>query len=257
MDLLILAQVEGGISVVKLFMDADWVVKSVIIGLIASSVWVWAIIIGFMFRMSRINDETGKFESDFWKSSDIDGFFSNHGKADLPIARVFAAGVAEWRRSTNGKHIDRAGTRERLATAMDATIAAESDRLANRLNFLATTGSVAPFVGLLGTVWGLMVSMASFAEGNFSIATVAPELAEALFATAIGLFAAIPAVIAYNRFSHRVDQYESRLGRFADGFQFVFLPACGRGLANGHEPFLRLGRSPFQTRAQAPADGGN
>jgi biopolymer transport protein TolQ len=219
MDLLILSQAGGGLSVVKLFLDADWVVKSVIIGLILASIWSWAIIIGFMFRMSRINDQTTKFEADFWKSSDVDGFFGSRGKLDLPVARVFAAGVAEWRRSTNGKSIDRAGTRERLATAMDATIAAESDKLANRLNFLATTGSVAPFVGLFGTVWGIMNSFVAIgAAQNTSLAVVAPGIAEALFATAIGLFAAIPAVIAYNRFSHRVNQHESRLGRFADGF---------------------------------------
>lgn len=219
MDLLILSQGGGGLSIVQLFLDADWIVKTVIIGLVLASIWAWTIIVGFLFRLSRINDETGKFEADFWKSGDIDGFYNERGKQDLPVARVFAAGVAEWRRSTNGKSIDRAGTRERLATAMDATIAAESDKLANRLNFLATTGSVAPFVGLFGTVWGIMNSFLAIGEAqNTSLAVVAPGIAEALFATAIGLFAAIPAVIAYNRFSHRVNQHEARLGRFADGF---------------------------------------
>lgn len=218
MDLLILSQGGQNLSVIKLFLDADWVVKFVIIGLLLASIWAWTIIVGFLFRLSKINDETSKFEADFWKSADIDSFYNERSKQDLPIAKVFSSGVAEWRRSTNGKSIDRAGTRERLATAMDATIAAESEKLANRLNFLATTGSVTPFVGLFGTVWGIMVSLSSFAQGDFSIATVAPALAEALFATAIGLFAAIPAVIAYNRFSHRVDQHEARLGRFADGF---------------------------------------
>jgi biopolymer transport protein TolQ len=223
MDLLVLSAAtsggEGGLSIVKLFLDADWVVKSVIIGLVLASIWAWTIIVGFLFRLSSINDQTGKFEAEFWKSGDIDGFYAERGKQDLPVARVFAAGVAEWRRSTNGKSIDRAGTRERLATAMDATIAAESDKLANRLNFLATTGSVAPFVGLFGTVWGIMNSFLAIGEAqNSSLAVVAPGIAEALFATAIGLFAAIPAVIAYNRFSHRVNQHEARLGRFADGF---------------------------------------
>jgi biopolymer transport protein TolQ len=219
MDLLILSQSSGGLSIVKLFMEADWVVKAVIIGLVLASIWSWTIIVGFLFRISKINDETTKFEADFWKSNDIDGFHNERGKGDLPVARVFAAGVAEWRRSTNGKSIDRAGTRERLATAMDATIAAETDKLANRLNFLATTGSVAPFVGLFGTVWGIMNSFVAIGlEQNTSLAVVAPGIAEALFATAIGLFAAIPAVIAYNRFSHRLNQHEARLGRFADGF---------------------------------------
>jgi biopolymer transport protein TolQ len=206
-------------SPVKLFLDADWVVKLVIIGLALASIWAWTIIVSFIIKMQRINKETEKFEREFWKSGDIDGFFAVHGKSDLPVARVFAAGVAEWRRSTNGKNIDRQGTRERLSTAMDATIAAETDKLANRLNFLATAGSVAPFVGLFGTVWGIMRSFSAIAaEQNSSLAVVAPGIAEALFATAIGLFAAIPAVIAYNRFSHRLNQHEARLGRFADGF---------------------------------------
>jgi biopolymer transport protein TolQ len=219
MDLLILTQSSGGLSIAKLFMDADWVVKAVIVGLVLASIWSWTIIVGFLFRISKINDETSKFEADFWKSNDIDGFHNERSKTELPVARVFAAGVAEWRRSTNGKSIDRAGTRERLATAMDATIAAEMDKLANRLNFLATTGSVAPFVGLFGTVWGIMSSFVAIGvEQNTSLAVVAPGIAEALFATAIGLFAAIPAVIAYNRFSHRLNQHEARLGRFADGF---------------------------------------
>lgn len=218
MDLLIATQ-NVGFSPVTLFMDADLVVKAVIIGLALASIWVWTIIISFMLKMSGLLRQSEKFERDFWASTDIDAFSKTHHKSELPIAKVFAAGVAEWRRSTNGKTIDRAGTRERLATAMDATIAAETDRLANRLNFLATTGSVAPFVGLFGTVWGIMRSFAAIAaEQNSSLAVVAPGIAEALFATAIGLFAAIPAVIAYNRFSHRLNQYEARMGRFADGF---------------------------------------
>jgi len=202
-----------------LFLEADIVVKLVIIGLLLASVWVWTIIVAFTLKIGSINKKSERFERDFWKSNDIDSFYKASGKSDLPVARVFAAGVAEWRRSTNGKVIDRSGTRERLATAMDATIAAETDKLANRLNFLATTGSVAPFVGLFGTVWGIMRAFSAIAaEQNSSLAVVAPGIAEALFATAIGLFAAIPGVIAYNRFSHRVNQYEARLGRFADGF---------------------------------------
>lgn len=218
MELLIATQ-GVSFSPIQLFLDADWVVKAVILGLALASIWAWTIIFSFMLKVSKINRESDRFERDFWASSDIDGFFGSHGKSDLPVAKVFAAGVAEWRRSTNGKSIDRAGTRERLATAMDATIAAETDKLANRLNFLATTGSVAPFVGLFGTVWGIMRSFSAIAaEQNSSLAVVAPGIAEALFATAIGLFAAIPAVIAYNRFSHRLNQYEARMGRFADGF---------------------------------------
>lgn len=218
MDLLIATQ-NMGFSPIKLFLDADLVVKAVIIGLALSSIWVWTIIFSFTIKMSGISRQSEKFEREFWESNDIAAFAKTHSQSALPVAKVFAAGMTEWRRSTNGKTIDRAGTRERLSTTMDAMIAAEIDRLANRLNFLATTGSVAPFVGLFGTVWGIMRSFAAIAaEQNSSLAVVAPGIAEALFATAIGLFAAIPAVIAYNRFSHRLNQYEARMGRFADGF---------------------------------------
>ena len=158
----------------------------------------------------------------FWRTEDVDGYFKQHGKSDLPIAKVFAAGLAEWRRSTAVKTPDRQGTRERLATAMDSSIAAESEKLANRLNFLATTGAVAPFVGLFGTVWGIMRSFSAIAaEQNSSLAVVAPGIAEALFATAIGLFAAIPAVIAYNRFAARSETLISRYYTFADEFQAI------------------------------------
>lgn len=218
MDLLIATQ-NVGFSPIKLFLDADLVVKAVIIGLALASIWAWTIIVSFTIKMSGISRQSEKFEREFWESKDIAAFAKAHSQSALPIAKVFAAGMSEWRRSTNGKTIDRAGTRERLSTTMDATIAAEADHLANRLNFLATTGSVAPFVGLFGTVWGIMRSFSAIAaEQNSSLAVVAPGIAEALFATAIGLFAAIPAVIAYNRFSHRLNQYEARMGRFADGF---------------------------------------
>ncbi|APG63355.1 protein TolQ [Sphingorhabdus lutea] len=206
-------------SPVHLFLQADWIVKGVMIGLLLASLWSWTIIASFIMKMGSIRKKSDAFEKAFWATKDIDGYYAEHGKSDLPIARVFSAGVAEWRRSTNGATIDREGTRERLGTAMNASIAHEIDKLANRLNFLATTGSVAPFVGLFGTVWGIMRSFSAIAaEQNSSLAVVAPGIAEALFATAIGLFAAIPAVIAYNRFSHRLNQHEARLGRFADGF---------------------------------------
>lgn len=218
MDLPILAQA-ASFSPLHLFLQADWVVKAVMIGLAIASVWVWTIIVSFVLKMRGIVKDSEAFEREFWRTEDIDAYVKAHGKSDLPVARVFLAGIAEWRRSTNGRTIDRQGTRERLATAMDASIAAESEKLSNRLNFLATTGAVAPFVGLFGTVWGIMRSFSAIAaEQNSSLAVVAPGIAEALFATAIGLFAAIPAVIAYNRFAHRLNQYEARMGRFADGF---------------------------------------
>jgi len=207
------------LSPVALFIQADWVVKLVMLGLLAASIWTWAIVFMFWRRIGRTRREAEVFERDFWKADDIDAFYKAHVDDDQPAARVFIAGVAEWRRSTQGAAIDRAGTRERLATAMGAAVANEIDRLSDRLNILATVGSVAPFVGLFGTVWGIMRSFTSIAsQQNTSLAVVAPGIAEALFATAIGLFAAIPAVIAYNRFSHGINRIEARLNRFADGF---------------------------------------
>jgi len=166
-------------SPLTLFLSADIVVKSVMIGLLAASVWTWAIILSHTLRLRRIDRQTEAYERDFWAAGDIDGFHAKRGADKLPTAAVLSAGLDEWRRSTRGVVVDRAGTRERLASRMNAAVAAELDQLGERLNILATVGSVAPFVGL---------------------------------------FAAIPAVIAYNRLSHGLDRLEAKLGRFADRF---------------------------------------
>lgn len=207
------------LSPVTLFMQADVIVKAVMIGLVLASIWTWTIIFAHGLRLKKIARANDAFEKDFWKTEDIDRFYEGPGRADLPSAKVFSAGVSEWRRSTRGKTVDREGTRSRLATAMGVAIAAEIDRLSDRLNILATIGSVAPFVGLFGTVWGIMKSFTDIAaQQNTSLGVVAPGIAEALFATALGLFAAIPAVIAYNRLGHVLNRLEARLHRFADGF---------------------------------------
>lgn len=213
------AATPGRLNPLQLFFDADIVVQLVMAGLLLASVWVWAIIISFGLRIAGVRKRCDAYERDFWKAGDIDAFQAERGKGDIPSARVAGAGIAEWRRSTGGKVLDREGARQRLAGAMDTTVAQEADRLAERLNFLATVGSVAPFVGLFGTVWGIMNSFFQIGQQqNSSLAVVAPGISEALFATAIGLFAAIPAVIAYNRFSHGVNLLEGRLQRFADRF---------------------------------------
>ncbi len=207
------------LSPLKLFMQADLVVKLVMIGLALASIWTWTIIISFGLKIARIGKANTAFEPAFWKAGDIAAFSKARGHEKLPSARVLAAGVAEWRRTTKGRVTDRDGARQRLATAMQSSVGHEIDTLSDRLNFLATVGSVAPFVGLFGTVWGIMRSFTAIAaEQNSSLAVVAPGIAEALFATAIGLFAAIPAVIAYNRFSHRLNKLEGKLFRFSDAF---------------------------------------
>jgi biopolymer transport protein TolQ len=207
------------LSPIALFLQADIIVKLVMIGLLIASIWTWSIIIAQWTKLRRVGRESDRYERDFWKAEDVDAFQEANRGLDVPSAKVVNAGLVEWRRSTKAKMIDREGTRARLATAMGATIAAEIDRLSDRLNMLATVGSVAPFVGLFGTVWGIMRSFTAIAaEQNSSLAVVAPGIAEALFATALGLFAAIPAVVAYNRFSHSMNRMEARINRFADGF---------------------------------------
>ncbi|MDE2562313.1 MAG: protein TolQ [Sphingomonadales bacterium] len=204
---------------VQLFLDADIVVQLVMAGLILASVWVWTIIFSFWLKMGAVQRRSAKYEGEFWQAKDLDAFQKENGRKDIPSARVVNAGLAEWRRSTAGKAIDREGTRVRLNQALEGAVVEESDKLSGRLNFLATVGSVAPFVGLFGTVWGIMEAFFNIgAQQNSSLAVVAPGISQALFATAIGLFAAIPSVIAYNRFSNRVNRFETRLFRFADKF---------------------------------------
>ena len=200
-----------------LFLEADVVVKAVMIGLLLASIWSWAIILDRARRLKAINREAAKFEEHFWQSESIDALYDRAAKSKHPSAVVFGAGMGEWRRSLSKGRLDREGVRARLTSIMNVAIAREVDELSDRLNILATVGSVAPFVGLFGTVWGIMNSFFQIGQQqNSSLAVVAPGISEALFATAIGLFAAIPAVIAYNRFSHAVNGLEGRLQRFAD-----------------------------------------
>ncbi len=207
-------------SPIGLFLQADIVVKAVMIGLVLASVMTWAIIAAHMIRIGRLRRANERFERDFARAEDLDRFHDARGTEDAPSAKVFAAGMAEWRRSARTRVRGADGLRERLASAMHGMASAEIDRLADRLNILATVGSVAPFVGLFGTVWGIMRSFSDIAgSNNTSLAVVAPGIAEALFATALGLFAAIPAVIAYNRMAHGINRMEARLGRFADHIQ--------------------------------------
>ena len=208
---------------IRLFLDADIVVQLVMTGLLLASIWVWMIIVSFSLRVAKLRTKTIEYESEFWQADSFDSFASERGKKDLPVARVAQAAVSEYRRSTKTAVRDPEALRGRITTAMDSQIAHETDEIAEWLNFLATVGSVAPFVGLFGTVWGIMNSFFQIgAQESSSLAVVAPGISEALFATAIGLFAAIPAVIAYNRFSHRVDRYEARLQRFADKLNATF-----------------------------------
>lgn len=202
-----------------LFLEADIVVKAVMIGLLLASIWSWAIILDRARRLKAINREAEKFEEHFWQSESIDALYDKAAKSKHPSAVVFGAGMGEWRRSLSKGRLDREGVRARLTSIMNVAIAREVDELSDRLNILATVGSVAPFVGLFGTVWGIMRSFTAIAATqNTTLAVVAPGIAEALFATAIGLFAAIPAVIGYNRLLHGIGRLEARLSHFAEEF---------------------------------------
>ena len=223
LDNISLAADAATLSPVALFLQADIIVKAVMIGLLLASIYVWAVIFTHGRSVSKLMRASENFERDFWRADNIDKFFDKNSGEELPSAKVLAAGISEWRRSTKSKIIDRDGTRERLGIAMNSAVAGEVDRLAEKISTLATIGSVSPFVGLFGTVWGIMRAFTEIAAQNkSSLDVVAPGIAEALFATAIGLFAAIPAVIAYNAFSQRLNRLESRLGRFADGLHATF-----------------------------------
>ena len=203
----------------KLFFDADIVVQAVMLGLILASIWVWMIIVSFSLRMRKLRAATRDYESEFWQAESFDRFMSERGNRDIPSARVAQAGVSEWRRSVKGEIRDREGVRGRIANAMESQMAQEADDISERLNFLATVGSVAPFVGLFGTVWGIMNSFFQIgAQESSSLAVVAPGISEALVATAMGLLAAIPAVIAYNNFATEIDQLVGRYENFLEEF---------------------------------------
>ncbi|MEL7738951.1 protein TolQ [Citromicrobium bathyomarinum] len=204
---------------VKLFMDADIVVKAVMAALLLASIWSWMIIISVAMKIGGAKKRARKFEQDFWASENYEETLDAYRNQDVAPARIAWGAITEWKKSTKGGVKDVRGAQGRIAAVMDSHVAEEADRMANRLTFLATLGSVAPFVGLFGTVWGIMNSFFQIgAQNNSSLAVVAPGISEALFATAIGLFAAIPAVIAYNRFSASVNSYEAILQRFADRF---------------------------------------
>ena len=211
------AAVPTRLNPVKLFLDADIVVQLVMAGLLLASIWVWMIIVSFSMRIAAARRRSNEYEEHLWDEADDRPVAEQKPRSASPAGRVVAAGLEEWRLSSKARNFDAEGARQRIAGAMEGQVAVEADTLAERLNFLATVGSVAPFVGLFGTVWGIMNSFFQIgSQQNSSLAVVAPGISEALFATAIGLFAAIPAVIAYNRFSQRVNAFEARLQRLAD-----------------------------------------
>lgn len=216
----------GSISVVHMFMGADWIVKTVMLILLVASLWSWTIIFNKWLALGTLRRRAAKFEKSFWSGQSLDELYQQFsGRADHPMAAVFVSALREWRRAFEGGTPLVAlapGIKDRIDKAMSVTIMREADGLERSLGFLATVGSTAPFIGLFGTVWGIMNSFSAIAaRHDTTLAVVAPGIAEALFATAMGLLAAIPAVIFYNRFVNEIGRYNTRLDAFADEFSAI------------------------------------
>jgi biopolymer transport protein TolQ len=216
----------GSISVVHMFMSADWIVKAVMIVLLIASLWSWTIIINKGLALGTLRRRAAKFEKIFWSGQPLDELYQQFSnRTDHPMAAVFVAALREWRKAFEGgapREAIVANVKDRIEKAMSVTIMRETDGLERSLGFLATVGSTAPFIGLFGTVWGIMNSFSAIAaRHDTTLAVVAPGIAEALFATAMGLLAAIPAVIFYNRYVNEIGRYSTRLDAFADEFSAI------------------------------------
>jgi len=210
-------------SLLALFLSASWVVKIVMIGLLAASIWCWAIIIDKSILFTRSGREMDRFERVFWSGQSLEELYQSMvERPSVGLGAIFVAAMKEWKRSHEQGASSYLGVQARLEKVLDVAIARESDVLEKGLQFLATVSSAAPFVGLFGTVWGIMTSFQSIAASkSTNLAVVAPGISEALFATALGLLAAIPAVIAYNKLSGDAGKMIGRLESFADEFSTI------------------------------------
>jgi biopolymer transport protein TolQ len=215
------------LSIFELFLQSDSIVKLTMLLLLLASFWSWAVIFDKSLRLRRLQQAAASFEETFWSGGSLDDLFDRVGQRPHdPMSAVFAAAMREWRRSAAkgllGTAVMRASLQQRIERVMNVTVGREMDRIERFMTFLATVGATAPFVGLFGTVWGIMDSFQSIAASkNTSLAVVAPGIAESLFATALGLVAAIPAVIAYNKLSTDFGRYAGRLDAFASEFSAI------------------------------------
>jgi len=210
-------------SLLALFMRATFTVKIVMIVLVAASIWSWSIIVQKIIDLRRAREEAEAFDALFWSGEPLDEVYDRVGpEPPGAAARIFAAGMTEWRRSHRQDGGLIAGTQARIERAMSVAIGRESDRLTRGLTFLATTGAIAPFVGLFGTVWGIKNAFEEIAlQQSTNLAVVAPGIAEALLATALGLLAAIPAVIFYNKLNQDCEAVIAGYESFADEFSMI------------------------------------
>ena len=211
------------ISLLGLFLNAHLVVKLVMLGLMGASVWCWAIIVDKTLLYRRTKRALNAFEEVFWSGRSLEELYQTLGeRQNTGFAALFVAAMREWKRSFEGSGRSVASLAQRIDKVLDVTIQREVERLDSKLLVLASIGSAGPYIGLFGTVWGIMASFTAIAASkNTSLAVVAPGIAEALFATAMGLFAAIPAVLAYNKLQSEVSKIQSRLESFADEFSAI------------------------------------
>jgi biopolymer transport protein TolQ len=211
------------ISLLGLFLHAHIVVKLVMFGLLGASVWCWAIIVDKTLLYRRTKRALDGFEEVFWSGRSLEELYRTlEDRPSTGLAALFVAAMREWKRSFEGTGRSVASLSQRIDKVLDVTIQREVERLDSKLLVLASIGSAGPYIGLFGTVWGIMASFTAIAASkNTSLAVVAPGIAEALFATAIGLFAAIPAVLAYNKLQSEVSKIQSRLESFADEFSAI------------------------------------
>lgn len=218
-----LAAPQGDFSLLSLFWQAHIVVKLVMVGLIVASVWCWAIIVDKTILFARTKRQMDRFEKVFWSGQSLEDLYQSLvSRPNSMMAALFVAAMREWKRSYETGARSPHGIQARIEKVVDVTISRELEKLESRLLFLATVGSAGPFIGLFGTVWGIMSSFQSIAASkSTNLAVVAPGIAEALFATGLGLLAAIPAVIFYNKFAADVSRQSLRLEGFADEFAAI------------------------------------
>ena len=219
-----LASAAAGPSFLQLFLLADTFTKGIMLALLLASIWSWAVIIDKSWRLVRLERKANRFERQFWSGAPLDDLYRQLAKRpDHPMALMFATAMDEWRESPKTVDVTyNRGLVGRITQVMDLTRDREVEQLERNLSWLGTIASTAPFVGLLGTVWGIMNSFQAIAATkNSSLAVVAPGIAEALFTTALGLIAAIPALVAYNKLSGSIDTYANRLSSFSEEFTVV------------------------------------
>jgi biopolymer transport protein TolQ len=226
------------LSILQLVLNASLVVQGVMLLLISVSIASWAAIFRKLFSLSKVKTLNDNFERDFWSGSSLNDLFSaaaQNARQGGPMERIFASGMREFQKLRE-RHITDAGTlMDGARRAMRASFQREMDVIETHLSFLASVGSVSPYVGLFGTVWGIMHAFTGLAAlTQVTLASVAPGIAEALVATAIGLFAAIPAVVAYNRFARDIDRIAIRLETFIEEFSNILQRNVGAQSASGH-----------------------